>query len=182
MFSGQPGVGKTFTAYALANELGCTIAGTQVEQVWGGFRELSSGDQLKDDVRESLNWLHYRPMNKTGWKMLLLNEADKMSTEAQVVFLDGLEHLPAQSCVVFTTNNPTGLDYRFRDRCLHFEYEAEVGRLKSAALALVRDVWQQETGRKDAPSLADLGCDFQHGSLSLRGVLTRLEPILMAAQ
>jgi len=182
MFSGDYGVGKTFTAYALANELGCNTGGNEAERVWSGFYELPSGEQNKDSVRECLNWLHYRPMNKTGWKLLCLNEADKSSTESQTVFLDGLEHLPPQSVVVFTTNQPRNLDARFRDRCLHFEFQNDVAELKAEARQLVKEIWRKETGRKDAPTLKQLGCDFAVGCLSFRGLLARLEPFVMARQ
>jgi DNA polymerase III delta prime subunit len=42
----------------------------------------------------------------SGWKVVIINEADRMTPQAEVMWLDGLEKLPAKTVVVFTTNNP----------------------------------------------------------------------------
>lgn len=176
LFAGSPGIGKTLTGYAIANELGCNTGGNEGDRILSGFVELPSGIQNKASVIEELNRLHYRPFNATGYRVLMFNECDKMSDEAKTVLLDGLERLPQSCIVIFTTNNPQSLDFRFRDRCLCFDFTSNIEDLREPAKELVKAIWQKETGRKTgAPTLNDLGCGYKIGSISFRGLLTRLE-------
>ena len=48
--------------------------------------------------------LSFRPMLGSGWKVLVCNEADRMTTSAETIWLDALEGLPPKSVIVFTTN------------------------------------------------------------------------------
>jgi DNA polymerase III delta prime subunit len=177
LFSGNTGIGKTFTGYALANELGVDMKWPEV----GGFCQLASGETTAARVREVLNDCHLYPMFGSGWRVVVVNECDRMTEGADTIWLDGLENLPPRTLIVFTTNQPEKLSLRFRDRCLCFEFESEARRLRKAAQALIAEVWRKETGGNHTPTLRELGCDYKYGSLSFRNILTRLEPRLMAA-
>lgn len=92
LFHGESGVGKTATAYALASELGCVVD----EDEMGGLREIPSGEMNGDGVRAATKYLHYYPLMGSGWKVLIANEADRMSPQAETLWLDFLERIPAK--------------------------------------------------------------------------------------
>src|SRR5262249_345810 len=104
---------NTSAAHALANDLGC--AGDAGEL--GGLLEIASGIQTVESVKDKLHTLRYRPMCGTGWRVLIVNECDRMSSAVETLWLDALENLPECVVVVFTTNDPDKLSRRFRDPC-----------------------------------------------------------------
>lgn len=178
LFYGEPGTGKTATGYALAGDLG-------VDPRWpglGGFYLIPSGEQKAGSVREIMSSCRYTPMYGSGWRLVLVNEADATSPEAAMVWLDCLENLPKRTVVVFTTNEVKSLTQRFRDRCECYEFESDVAKLRGAAQELIDDVWRKELGRNHSPRLKDLGMGFEYGTLSFRQVLKRLEPVIRAEQ
>lgn len=85
IFDGETGLGKTAAAYCLAGELGCD---TELEEL-GGMHEIPSGEQDVESVRGMLNLLRLRPLFGSGWKVIVVNEADRMSRLAEMVWLDG---------------------------------------------------------------------------------------------
>lgn len=167
LFDDDTGTGKTSTAYALARELGCSLAHFEL----GGLSEVASGEQTADNVRAAMQRMSYRPFYGSGWKVLIVNEADRMNTAAETIWLDALEHLPAYTVVVFTTNNPEKLSARFRDRCERFTFNSEFETLKPAVKQLVMNVWQQETGILSAPKDLMISRIVQDGRVSFRRAL-----------
>ena len=153
LLHGESGIGKTSTATALANELGCVIDDNEL----GGFSEIASGEQTKDSVKDKLNYLRYRPLMGSGWRVLVVNEADQMSIAAEGVWLDALEHLTNQTVIIFTTNAPGKLSRRLRDRCEVFGFEWESAKLQPAIQDLARTVWLKEVGHGEPPGLDTLG-------------------------
>jgi replication-associated recombination protein RarA len=186
LLSGPAGTGKTSAAFALAGELGCDLTTTPRE--CGGLFEVASGELTADSVREMFRTtLAYRPFYGSGWKVLICNEADNRSSQAEFVLLDILENLPPQTVVVFTTNEPEKLSPRFRQRCECHAFKTPVrqhGETASAAeLAaqkLIDDVWQSELGHNHSPSLDELDGWRDGGHISFRSVLSALEPMIRA--
>jgi hypothetical protein len=169
LFHGDSGCGKTSAAYALAYDLGCAVEDAEL----GGLCEIPSGSQSADQVREVLRLLRYRPLVGSGWRVLIVNECDRMSLPAETIWLDGLEHLPPQTVVVFTTNDPQRLSRRFRDRCECFRFESATDRIAPWIQALARRVWEREVGHGEPPALESLGMptladpDSMHASFRL---------------
>jgi hypothetical protein len=153
LFHGGSGIGKTAAAHALARDLGCAVGDGGL----GGLFEIASGEMNGDAVRQALDALRYRPLLGSGWRVLVCNEADRMSTAAETIWLDGLEHLPRDTTVVFTTNAPERLTQRFRDRCECYAFESDARRLRPALRAFARHVWKQETGQDRCPHLDIIG-------------------------
>ncbi len=157
LFHGETGVGKGCAAYALARALGCDP--DQPDRQLGGVYEIPSGAQNADSVKQVIRDLSYRPMFGSGWRVLICNECDRMSSQAEVIWLDVLEpeNLPPNSVIIFTTNEPGRLSQRFRDRCEVYAFESETDRLKPHIKALAKYVWKAEGCKGQPPQLDQLG-------------------------
>ena len=140
IFAGAPGVGKTAAAEALAADLGC--AGD-----FGGLTELPSGTQDGKAVESVLRSLRLTPMGGSGWKVVIINEADRMTEQAEAIWLDGLEHLPAKSVVIFTTNNLSRMTPRLIRRCEVYQFDSTSDTFRAEMARFIRMVWERETGR-----------------------------------
>lgn len=173
LFSGYTGTGKTSAAYALALELGCAV---QYEEL-GGFHEIASGEQTAESVRRKLNSMSYRPFYGSGWKVLVVNECDRMNPQVETIWLDALEALPDSVTVVFTTNNAAALADRFVDRTEHVEFSSSIQSLRGAAAALASRIWQAETGETEAPRI-ELSKIVRDGNISLRRVVQAMAPLI----
>jgi len=174
---GETGTGKTTAALALAGELGCAVE--QVE--FGGVWSIASGEQSADAVREMYRRLHLTTMYGSGWKVAIVNEADRMSKAAETIWLDALENLPSRSVVVFTTNFSNALPSRFKDRCIRLRFVADPARLRADAKLLVEGVWRQESGRSPSPEIVErvLAAGVEGGKLSFRRIVQALQVQLM---
>jgi DNA polymerase III delta prime subunit len=166
LFEGETGTGKTSAALALARALGCDVA----QGEWGGAWEIASGEQSADAVREVARHLHLRPAAGSGWRLLIVNEADRMCRPAEVIWLDVLEHLPHRAVVVFTTNEAGSLSARLRDRCTRVAFESSYKRMAIPARGFVTAVWRAETKRRPPKSLVEgiVKDAVQEGRVSLR--------------
>jgi hypothetical protein len=140
IFAGPSGVGKTAAALAIAADLEC-------DPDWGGISEIASGMQNGQAVDNLLRSLRLRPLAGSGWKVAIVNEADRMTVQAEAVWLDGLEHLPAKTVVIFTTNNLGKLSQRFVRRCEVYHFDGSSAAFRAAMEKLVRQVWKNETGK-----------------------------------
>ena len=172
LFEGPTGVGKTTVALAIAAELGT------VE--FGGLEQVKSGMQDAEEVERVLKNLRYTPMLGSGWKVIIVDEADYMSYKASQIWLSALEDLPPRSLIIFTTNNVHKFHDRFLDRCERFAFESDPVFHAQDGQALIDRIWQAETGEgPEAPRLANLpGVIDPVAGLSYRRVVRALEPLL----
>jgi len=146
---GPPGTGKTTAAWAIARRLGCDVEQAEL----GGTIEIASGQQDGRAVVDLAATLRLRPMCGSGWRVAIVNEADAMTRQAELVWLDVLENLPPQVIVVFTTNSLEGMSERFQSRCQVVEFQADA---PEAATALVRSILEAE-GVAPPPPAAQFG-------------------------
>src|SRR5262249_39219174 len=145
LFEGETGTGKTSAALALAHDLGVDVDGG----AFGGFHVIASGEQTGESVRRVMDGLRLHTLSGSGWKVLVVNEADCMTPNAAYIWLDVLEHLPHRTVVVFTTNHADKIPARLRDRCERFRFESGYLALAPYLPELVARVWKGETGRDD---------------------------------
>jgi DNA polymerase III delta prime subunit len=177
VFEGETGAGKTSAAQALAAELGCCVS----EGELGGLFVIASGEQTADAVREVCGRMWQTPMFGSGWKVIVVNEADRMNPAAETVWLDRLEGIPPRTVVVFTTNHLGKLSQRFRDRCTRVSFESDAAALRESVEAMLAAMWKCETGRRPSKrvlrELADRA--VEDGKLSFRRAAQLLQACLM---
>lgn len=118
LLHGPTGTGKTSTAHFLSDAL-------QVDRSpCGGFIEIASGEQGAEAVRDLSRSFRLRPMFGK-WRIVIVNECDRMTPAAETIWLDVLENLPPHVVIVFTTNNIDKLSQRFANRCDTIEFYAD---------------------------------------------------------
>jgi len=175
VFIGPTGVGKTAAARALAYDLGCCREDPELS----GLHEIPSGKQDGKAVESLLDSLRLRPLLGSGWRVAIINEADCMTPQAEAIWLDGLEHLPPRTVVIFTTNRIGRLTDRLTSRCEVLSFDGESEQFQAAMFDLVRDVWKNETGKALHRVPEDLGrFDLASGTFSIRLALQQIAPFI----
>jgi DNA polymerase III delta prime subunit len=176
LFGGETGTGKTSAALALAAELGCDL--DQME--FGGVHMIASGEQSADAVRACAERMWLQPMAGSGWKVFIVNEAERMHIQAETVWLDRLENLPRKTVVVLTTNFVEKLSNRFRDRCLMLRFESDARVIQESVQILVSGIWKAETGKVIPDEILErvIREATQQGRLSFRRVVQYLQPLI----
>jgi DNA polymerase III delta prime subunit len=108
---GKPGIGKTALANWLMNRLGCDRWHTTV----------LNGTQVKIElVEEIARTLQFKELFGQ-YRILRIEEVDKVPTVAQVRFLTLLDDLPSRTAVICTSNcDLKDLEERFQSRFLVF--------------------------------------------------------------
>jgi len=141
IFAGPEGVGKRRTALALAQALNCehpqtTAAGgtdacgrcascTRIARgVHADILIIEPGDSgsIKvDQVREAIDRAAYRPFEGRR-RLVMVDEADALQSEAQNALLKTLEEPPAASVFVLITARPDVLLPTVRSRCQRIRF------------------------------------------------------------
>ncbi len=178
LFHGPTGTGKTSAALALAADLGVSVEHAEC----GGLHVIASGEQTGESVRSAVNALWCRPMMGSGWRVIVVNEADCITSNAAFKWLDVLEDLPPQCVVIFTTNDASKLPRRLRDRCEEVNFIGGALVLQAACEELSRRVWKEQTGRDDCPPLDAFGGWNVDGEASFRRLLQLMEPHVRVAR
>lgn len=173
IFAGPTGVGKTSAAFALANDLG-------IDRFWG-FIHVRAGENNADSIDDVLRQLRLACPCGSGWKMVLVDEADYMSAKAKNLWLSILEDLPPKSIVIFTTNSLEKFETRFVDRCEKFVFGANGSTLRQDGEDLVASIWRAEAAPGTPPSLDTLGDAIDHeGCISFRRIVRTTEAFMRA--
>ena len=135
LFVGPSGTGKTSAALALC------------ETIRGELHHIPSQSCNVSTVEDTVRQCHYVPRNNT-LHVVLVDEADQMTPQAQLAFLSKLDGtaFPPQTVFIFTANNIDRLQDRFLSRCMVLQFSSH-GTAKETA-SLLQRIWVAETGKE----------------------------------
>jgi replication-associated recombination protein RarA len=164
LFVGAPGLGKTSMALALA------------ETIRAELHHIPSQQCLVANVEEVIRLCWYVPVSG-GFHLVLVDEADRMSSAAQLHFLSKLDAtaFPPQTIFIFTCNSTEGLEPRFLSRTRQIEFSSYG--IANEAVRLLESIWQREANGASAPNFARI---VKNGSNNLRDAMMCLETELLA--
>jgi len=134
IFSGARGVGKTTAARILAKALNCIKGPTaQPCGVCDSCKEIAGGSSLDvieidaasnrgiDQIRELREMVRYAPAASRS-KIVILDEAHMLTTDAANALLKTLEEPPDRVIFVMATTEPEELPDTIRSRSQHFHF------------------------------------------------------------
>src|SRR5580698_10355130 len=136
IFSGARGVGKTTAARILAKALNCAQGPTSEPcNQCDACREITAGNSLDvleidaasnrgiDQIRELREMVRYAPAGGR-FKVVLLDEAHMLTSEASNALFKTLEEPPDRVIFVMATTEPENLADTIRSRSQHFHFRA----------------------------------------------------------
>lgn len=170
LFVGPSGTGKTSMAMALAAEIPAEL------------HHIPSQECNLDTIERVWRRCNYVPMSGFRKHLILIDEADRMTSAAQIALLSRLDSTnPApDTLVVLTCNSTDSLEPRFLSRCRTVEFSS-YGIAKDAA-ALMERVWSAETGQHDNyPNYPNFARIVKESNNNIRAALMNLELEIMAA-
>ena len=120
LFSGPPGVGKTTSAEAIINEI--FIPSDRIANV---KRLNASDDRGINVVREDIkNFARVLPSGKARFKLIILDEADQMTSEAQHALRRTMEHFNEITRFILICNYSSRIISPIQSRCAIFRFRA----------------------------------------------------------
>lgn len=119
LFAGPPGVGKTATAHAFSRDL------FGEDYIAAGlFMEINASDERGiDTIREKVkNFARTIPMKGFGFKILLLDESDQLTDEAQHAFRRVMEQFSGTCRFILIANYSNRIIEPIQSRCTVFRF------------------------------------------------------------
>ena len=175
---GDPGTGKTASALATARELDCTY---EVGGMWGGLLEVDCSQFGVDKCDELFrSTLRLRPQSELGWKVLILDEFERISPACQVklkFWLDDSRLLPKLT-VIATSNDLDGISEALLDRFDIMPYESGV-HFMAACQQRLKSLWSRAVHGEGLPDgMTAWGRTIGRDGFSMRAALRCLEEAL----
>jgi replication-associated recombination protein RarA len=166
LFAGASGTGKTVMALALAAAIPAEL------------HHIPSQECNLENIERVRRTCQYVPMSGFKMHLVLIDEADQMSSAAQVSLLSKLDatNFPPATVFVFTSNSTDRLEPRFLSRCKVLEFST-YGLAREATELLAR-VWSQEKGQ--TPELPNFTRIVKESANNMREALNRLETEMLA--
>lgn len=167
LFIGPSGTGKTSLALALASEMRAEL------------HHLPSQDCNLENIERVRRICQYVPRAGCTFHLVLVDEADQMTTAAQVSLLSKLDatNFPPNTIFIFTANASDRLAARFLSRCRVVEFSSYG--ISSETSQLLERIWNDEApSGATAPNFARIVKDSRN---NVREALMSLEMIIMLA-
>lgn len=117
LFAGRAGVGKTATALSIAHEL--------YGKTWrGNTLELNASDERGIDIirNKVKNFARTKTISKVGYRIIILDEADALTTEAQQALRRTMETYANISRFILVCNWSSKIIEPIQSRCAVFRF------------------------------------------------------------
>lgn len=134
LFTGEPGIGKRYTAFNYAKALNCVTLSDDSCDSCPSCKKIDSGihpDVISigpergeiriEEIRSIEEALSFRPFEGKR-KVVIIDEAEKMNQSASNAFLKTLEEPPPGSVIIMITSSPDALLPTIRSRCCKVDF------------------------------------------------------------
>lgn len=151
ILSGPPGIGKTSTIRALANELGMDF------MMINGSEEGRYIDTIRNKVQTYASTVSLS--NSSGKKILLIDEADNLTHDAQKALLGVIEKLQRNCTFIFTCNYKNKILPALHSRCSSLDFtiqSKEKPKLAAAFFQKIIHILETENVEYDKRVLVEL--------------------------
>ncbi len=118
IFAGSAGIGKTTCAIALANDL-------YGDEIYAAFKELNASDARGIDVirGEVKEFAKTRAMSKVPIKIIFLDEADSLTSDAQHALRRTMEKFSKETRFILSANYASKIIEPIQSRCVVFRFK-----------------------------------------------------------
>jgi DNA polymerase-3 subunit delta' len=118
LFVGPKEIGKKMFAVEFAEFIGCKFPDLMIlSEANKKDPKFGDGGEIKiAQIREAQNFLSYKSYNG-GYKMVIVDDAEKMNQEAQSCFLKTLEEPKGQTLLILVTSKPDMMLETISSRC-----------------------------------------------------------------
>jgi replication factor C small subunit len=165
LFSGPPGIGKTTCAEAIINEM--FIPPDRIANV---KRLNASDDRGINVVREDIkNFARVLPSGKARFKLIILDEADQMTSEAQHALRRTMENFNEISRFILICNYSSRIISPIQSRCAIFRFR---GLQKEEVIKHMKDIASQKKLNIDEKALEAL---YQSSEGDMRQAINALQ-------
>lgn len=130
ILSGSPGLGKTTVARAMCEEVGC-------DYLFINGSDESGIDMFRIKIKNYATSVSLMG----GRKVIIIDEADKLTPQAQDALRGGIEEVSLNCSFIFTCNHKNRISEAIQSRCTSIDFKVNGSKAKIASQFFKRVEW-----------------------------------------